>query len=173
MKKIAWGVTGAGHLLKECVDLALSLENVDLFLSRAAEEVLRMYHLESLIQDSGARVHKDIGYSSPISGRFSKSHYKVLVVAPATSNSVTKFVLGISDSLITNVFAQAGKSLIPIIVLPTDISEDINSISPSGLVKVYPRQIDLDNVKRLQDFRGVTLVTDVDMLRRALEPHLQ
>lgn len=173
MKKIAWGITGAGHLLKECVDLVLSLENVDLFLSRAAEEVLRMYHLEGLIQDSGARVHKDIGYSSPISSRFSKSHYKVLVVAPATSNSVAKFVLGISDSLITNIFAQAGKSLTPIIVLPTDISEDINSISPSGLVKVYPRQIDLDNVKRLQDFRGLTLVTDVDMLRRALEPYLE
>jgi flavoprotein len=155
------------------VDLALSLENVDLFLSRAAEEVLRMYHMESLIQDGGARFQRDIGYSSPISGRFSKSHYKVLVVAPATSNSVAKFVFGISDSLITNIFAQAGKSLIPIIVLPTDISEDINSVSPSGLVKVYPRQIDLDNVKRLQDFRGVTLVTDVDMLRRALEPHLQ
>ena len=39
---VAWGITGAGHFLKECIYLIAELGDVDVFLSRAAEEVLRI-----------------------------------------------------------------------------------------------------------------------------------
>ena len=42
-KRIAWCVTGSGHYLKESIDLMLTLENVDLYLSKAGEEVLKWY----------------------------------------------------------------------------------------------------------------------------------
>jgi len=92
-------------------------------------------------------------------------------VAPATSNSVAKFVYGVADSLISNLFAQAGKAQVPIIVLPTDVAPDIDSPAPKGgLVKVYPRPVDLENVARLCVFPGVTVVRSVAELRAALEP---
>ena len=39
-KRIAWAITGAGHALEECVDMALTFNQIDVFLSRAAEEVI-------------------------------------------------------------------------------------------------------------------------------------
>jgi len=171
MKRIAWGITGAGHLLGECADLLMNLGNVDIFLSRAAEEVIRMYRLESKL--SQARVIRDSMASAPMVGRFSQGIYSVLLIAPATSNSVAKFVYGISDSLITNIFAQAGKSQVPIIVLPTDAASEMDSRGPKGNpIRVYPRPIDLENVEKLRQFPGVTVVKDMEELRACLDTYL-
>ncbi|MGB6177472.1 MAG: flavoprotein, partial [Methylocella sp.] len=38
-----WALTGSGHFFNECLDLARQLEHVDLFVSKAAGEVLRQY----------------------------------------------------------------------------------------------------------------------------------
>ena len=42
-KRIAWGITGSGHFLKESMEIINSLDNIDLFLSKAGEEVLKWY----------------------------------------------------------------------------------------------------------------------------------
>ena len=36
-------LTGSGHFFNESIDLINSLENLDLFVSKAADEVLSMY----------------------------------------------------------------------------------------------------------------------------------
>ena len=41
-RRCAWVLTGSGHFLRESLDIALALPAVDLFLSRAAEEILPM-----------------------------------------------------------------------------------------------------------------------------------
>ena len=38
-----WALTGSGHFFKECLALIGELDEVDLFVTRAAAEVLRMY----------------------------------------------------------------------------------------------------------------------------------
>ena len=38
-----WALTGSGHFFKECLALIRELDDVDLFVSRAASEVIRMY----------------------------------------------------------------------------------------------------------------------------------
>lgn len=173
MKKIAWAITGAGHFLQECAELLTNLPNADVFLSKAAEEVLKMYRLEEKVLQSARAVIRDSMASAPIVGRFSRGTYNVLVVAPATSNSVAKFVYGIADSLISNLFSQAGKSRVPIIVLPTDVKEEVDSRGPKGdLVKVYPRNIDLENIERLSEFSGVTVVRSVEELKKCLNIYL-
>ncbi|GEM_PF-59122 len=172
MKRIAWAITGAGHFLAECIDMMKGCGKVDLFLSEAAGEVLRMYGVESEIKKIGARVYQDTQSlaSAPIVARFSLGVYSVLLVAPATSNTVAKFVCGISDNLISNLFAQAGKSRVPIIVLPTDVAENTTSPGPKGgQVRVYPRVIDLENVEKLRGFQGVTVVKDTQELKESLE----
>ena len=50
-KRIAWCITGSGHYLKESIDLMLTLENVDLYLSKAGEEVLKWYDYDLEIID--------------------------------------------------------------------------------------------------------------------------
>jgi dihydromethanopterin reductase (acceptor) len=170
---IAWGITGAGHLLRECINLVAELGQVDVFLSRAAEEVLRMYHLEADLRQATGAVVRDTLASTPIVGRFARARYRALVIAPATSNSVAKFVCGISDSLITNLFAHAGKNRVPIIVLPTDVAPEMDTLAPKGkVIKVYPRPIDLENTARLREFPGVTVVEDFEGLRKCLSTYL-
>ena len=120
-QRLAWAITGAGHLLAECAERLLRYERVDVFLSRAAQEVTRMYRLEDRLQGPRVHVHRETLASSPAVVGFARGVYRVLVVAPATSNSVAKFVYGISDSLVSNLFTQAGKSRVPIVVLPTDL----------------------------------------------------
>lgn len=172
-KRIAWAITGSGHFLAECVKRLNRYENLDIFLSRAAEEVLRMYRLWEAIYSGHARVYREAGASAPYAGRFSMGVYRVLVVAPATSNSVAKFVHGISDTLVTNLFAQAGKSRVPIIVLPTDLAPEMESLTPHGdPIKVYPRPIDLENAQRLSQFPGVHVVSSPEELEACLATYL-
>ena len=159
-KRIAWVITGAGHNLEECIEELLNYKRVDVFLSRAAEEVLGIYNLDSRIGVPKIRIYQETKPSSPVVVRLFGGAYSVLVVAPATSNSVAKFVCGISDTLATNLFAQAGKSHIPAIVYPTDLEPVADSVGPRGeTFKVYPRPIDLENTAKLRSFPGVTVVS--------------
>jgi dihydromethanopterin reductase (acceptor) len=168
-KRIAWAITGAGHALEECIETALNLERVDIFLSRAAEEVLRRYHLDAHIHVPKVRIYEENKPSSPLVERLFSGDYSVLVVAPATSNSVAKFVHGISDSLATNLFAQAGKSRVPAIVYPTDLAPEMDSRGPKREpVKIYPRPIDLENTAKLKTFPGVAVVNNREELERSI-----
>ena len=51
--KIAWGITGAGHLLQESVNILVELSKeheVTVLLSGAGEEVLKMYGLFEIVK---------------------------------------------------------------------------------------------------------------------------
>ena len=172
-RRIAWAITGAGHALDECVDVLLKIERADIFLSRAGDEVLRMYALHERIEKSNSRIYRENQASSPVVGRFAGGKYSVLVIAPATSNSVAKLVCGISDSLVTNLFAQAGKSRIPAIVYPTDLAPEMDSVGPHGEpIKIYPREIDLENTAILRTFAGVHVVSNWEELEQCLAHYL-
>ena len=168
-KRIAWVITGAGHALEECVETLVRVPFVDIFVSRAAEEVLRIYRLDARLEASGLRIFGEKSASSPLVGKFFGGLYCKLVVAPATSNSVAKFVHGISDTLATNFFAQAGKSRTPIVVYPTDLTPEMNSVGPRGeCIHVYPRAIDLENTAKLRTFAGVHVVDSREELERCV-----
>ena len=172
-KRIAWAITGAGHTLEACVEVLVKVERADIFLSRAGDEVLRMYNLHKRINTPNARIYLEDKASAPVVGRFSGGMYSVLVIAPATSNSVAKFVCGISDTLVTNLFAHAGKSRVPIVVYPTDLEPDVNSSGPQGVsIKVYPREIDLESTRKLGTFTGVRVVGSLEELYQCLALYL-
>ena len=42
-KRWAWVLTGSGHFFNETIDLINEIKDVDIFISKAAEEVLVMY----------------------------------------------------------------------------------------------------------------------------------
>ncbi len=137
---IAWGITGAGHFLKESYEVFKKLSEshqVTILVSLAGEEVLRIYGLlDKLIQIAGGGyleetfLESEMGSSFPKNGRFLLGKYDALVISPTTSNTVAKIVHGIADSLITNAVALAAKGGVPVYVLPVDVSGKIKSDIP-------------------------------------------
>lgn len=162
-----WALTGSGHFFKECLALVRELGEVDLFVSRAAAEVIRMYKQDFTLPRS-IRTFRDTTASAAPVGAFYYGTYHTLVLAPATSNTVAKCVFGISDTLATNVFAQAGKCRVPCIVFACDTAPELETEAPKGMVRVYPRRIDLENTARLKTFDHVTVVESLTELNDAL-----
>jgi dihydromethanopterin reductase (acceptor) len=162
-----WALTGSGHFFKECLAMIRELDEVDLFVSKAADEVVRMYR-QKLTLPKSARIFRDTTASSAPVGYFYYGVYHTLVVAPATSNTVAKCVFGISDTLATNVFAQAGKCRVPAIVFACDTAPELETEAPKGVVKVFPRRIDLENTERLKSFAATAVVEQLAELEQAV-----
>ncbi|MDI6882683.1 MAG: dihydromethanopterin reductase (acceptor) [Methanothermobacter sp.] len=141
--RIAWAFTGAGHLLLESVEELEKLareHKVTIMVSRAAEEVLRMYGLFERVKKLEGGYYRELvlerdeGFSFPITGRLSLGRYDLLIVSPATANTVAKIVHGIADTLVTNAVAQAGKGKVRTIILPVDLEEgEVETVIPSKL----------------------------------------
>ncbi len=163
----AWVLTGSGHFFTESFALIHELPACDVFISKAAAEVLRMYKLKPDFPET-TRVLQDKTASAIPVGEFYHGVYHTVVVAPASSNTVAKCVWGISDTLATNVFAQAGKCRIPSIVFACDTAPELETMAPHGLVKVYPRRIDLENTERLKSFERTEVVESLADLRVAI-----
>jgi flavoprotein len=171
-QRLAWALTGSGHFLKESLQIARSLPDVDLFLTRAAEEVLQMYDLPVEKLREQFRVMRDNTASSvPVSFLY-QGLYHTLVVGPATSGTVAKCVAGISDTLVTNMFAQAGKCRVPSIVFACDTEPVVTTEAPGEWVTLYPRRIDLENTERLRQFEHTEVVTTPSELAAAIERRL-
>ena len=141
--KLAWGITGAGHFLRESVEVFKEMKKsipdlkVTTFVSRAGEEVVKMYGLENdlnTISDGSYLeeifLEREQGASVPKTGRFLLGRYDALIISPATSNTTAKIVCGIADTLITNAVAQAAKGRVPVYIIPVDIAGDIESRMP-------------------------------------------
>lgn len=147
--RIAFCITGAGHLLEESVKLAEKLakdNELTVFLSAAAEEVLKMYGFYERITSLCGGKYRELlsednqKFSYPITGRLSMGKYDLLILTPATANTVSKIVYGIADSLVTNAVAQAGKGAVNSIVVPVDIH-------PGPIDTVLPSKIELSLCK--------------------------
>jgi flavoprotein len=170
--RLAWAITGSGHYIEECVEFLVTLDNVDLYVSQAGEEVLKMYGISLDDLRKKMPVYRDKTASSPPVGHFYKGYYHTFVLAPATSNTIAKCVLGIADSLVTNLYSQAGKCRVPSIVYPCDIAPEMETTAPSGKVMVYPRKIDLDGTEKIRQFEYTTVVESVDFLISTVQQRL-
>jgi dihydromethanopterin reductase (acceptor) len=174
--RIAWCITGSGHFLEESLAIATRLPHLDLFLSDAAEEVLPIYQMR--IEDlrarfaAGFRLVRDKTASAVPVGMLYEDVYHTVVIAPATSNTVAKCAFGISDSLPTNMFAQAGKLGIESIVFACDTEPVVVTRSPHDWVTLRPRKLELDNVERLRGVEFCRVVRTPDELATALRDRL-
>jgi dihydromethanopterin reductase (acceptor) len=171
--RFAWAVTGSGHDLLESLALAERLPDVDLFLSGAAEEVLPMYGVQIDALRARFRIFRDKSRSAVPVGALYYEQYHTLVVAPATSNTVAKCAFGISDTLPTNMFAQAGKLGIESFVFACDTEPVVLTRAPQDWVTLRPRRIEFDNVERLRAFAHCQVLASVAQLEAALDARLR
>lgn len=174
--RLAWCLTGSGHFLRESLALAERLQReqgiIDMYLSRAAAEVIRMYGYRLSGLKDTFHVYPDTTSSAVPVAHFYHDVYHTVVVAPATSNTVAKCALGLSDTLVTNVFAQAGKCRVPAIVFACDTAPVVETEAPRETVKLYPRAVDLAHARTLAGFDATTVVDSPDALESALRARL-
>jgi flavoprotein len=152
--------------------LAARLPEVDLFLSAAAEEVLPIYGLRLPELKPRFRIFRDKTASAVPVGMLYEDVYHTVVVAPATSNTVAKCAFGISDTLPTNMFAQAGKLGIPGLVFACDTEPVVVTRAPREWVTLRPRRIELDNVARLRAIDFCRVLCTPAELEAALQARL-
>jgi dihydromethanopterin reductase (acceptor) len=170
--RFAWCVTGSGHFLEESMALAARLPDVDLYLSPAAEEVLPMYGFALDELRTRFRVYRDKTASAVPVGSLYEGTYHTVVVAPATSNTVAKCALGLSDTLPTNLFTQAGKLGIPSLVFACDTEPVVVTKAPHDWVTLRPRRIEFDNVERLRAIDHCRVLCSPAELEAALSARL-
>ncbi len=171
-RRFAWAVSGSGHFLDESLDILARLPDVDLYLSAAAEEVLPIYGHTLDAMKQRFKVFRDKTASAVPVGTLYEETYHTVIVAPATSNTVAKCALGISDTLPTNMFAQAGKLGIPGIVFACDTEPVVVTRAPHEWVTLRPRQIEFDNVERLRKIDFCQVVSSPAELQAALAARL-
>jgi dihydromethanopterin reductase (acceptor) len=170
--RFAWCITGSGHLLEESLALAARLPQVDLLMSMAGEEVLQIYgyKLEDLRQRF--RVIRDKSASGAPVGQLYEGTYHTVVVAPATSNTVAKCAAGISDTLPSNMVAQAGKLGIPSIVFACDSAPVVITRGPRDWFELRPRNIEHRQIAALREIDHTQVPLTLAELEAALAERL-
>ncbi len=166
LAKIVWGITGSGDKIDEVYDAMLNLHQktdirIKVIVSKAGEQVLRLYKLWDRLNESFDNVLVETNANVPfIVGPLQIGKYDLLVVAPLTANSTAKIAHGIADTLITNAVAQTLKGTTPVLLMPVDQHQgEVKTMGPNNEVFVITtRRIDLENVARLREMKGVTLL---------------
>jgi len=131
--KVAWGITGAGDKIVEIIETMKDLKKqsegtvqIDVFLSKAAETMLKFYNLEDDLRQNFPKVTVESNSNSPFLAGMMQSHkYEFLLIFPASSNTVAKIVNSISDTLITNSALMSLKAFVPVWIMPVDFKENV------------------------------------------------
>jgi archaeoflavoprotein AfpA len=158
--KVAWGITGAGDKIAEIVEVMKDLKKqsedkveIDVYISKAADTMLKFYRLEDEIKNNFAKVTVEVNANSPFLAAWVQSgKYEFLLIAPCSSNSVAKIVNSIGDTMLTNAAIMSLKAFRPVYVLPTDYRESVvSTILPNGKeLKLRVRKEEADQVRKLE-----------------------
>ena len=180
--KIAWGVTGSGDKFRETYDVMRELKDrygdkltVHVYLSKAAELVAKYYKLTEEVKGFD-KYNVEIDANTPfLSGMLQSGRYDLLIIAPATSNTVAKIVVGVSDTLLTNAAVQGVKGFVDVLIMPVDYREGIvTTIIPSGKeLKLRVRKEDAENVRRLENMEGFFVFENPSEIRGIIEKELR
>ena len=174
-RKIAWGITGAGDKIAEILEVMKDLRNqsedvveIEVFLSKAAETMLKFYRLEDNLKQSFAKVAVESNSNSPFLAAWLQIRkYEFLLIAPASSNTVAKLVNGIGDTLLTNSAIMSLKAFVPVYILPTDYKESVVYTKlPNGKeMKLRVRKEEAEQVRRLERMEDVHVFESPQKMR--------
>lgn len=180
-RKIAWGITGAGDKIAEFIEVMKELQNeyldvidIHVFLSKAAEQVLKYYRLEKDLKESFRKVRTEINSNAPFLAAWVQIRkYELLLIAPATSNTVAKIANGIGDTMITNAAIMSLKAFVPVHVVPTDYKEGtVSTKLPNGKeMKLRVRKEEVNQVKQLSQMDDMYILEGPQEIRKLFKKH--
>ncbi len=173
--KVAWGITGGGDKIAEILEVMKDLKKqsqdmveIQVFLSKAAETMLKFYRLEDDLKQNFEKVTVELNSNSPFLAAWLQIRkYEFLLIAPASSNTVAKIVNGIGDTLLTNAAIMSLKAFVPIYVLPTDYKESIVYTKlPNGKeMKLRVRKEEAEQVRKLEAIEDVHVFESPEKMR--------
>jgi archaeoflavoprotein AfpA len=175
--KVAWGITGAGDKIAEIIETMIDLKKksegiveIHVFLSKAAEIMLKFYRLDDDLRQNFAKVTVESNSNSPFLAGMLQSHkYEFLLIFPASSNTVAKIVNSISDTLLTNSALMSLKAFVPVWIMPVDFKENvIYTKLPNGKeMKLRVRKEEADQVRKLEATEDVHVFENPQKVREA------
>jgi archaeoflavoprotein AfpA len=176
--RIAWGITGSGDKLTETYNIMKKLKNrlnesitIHVYMSKAGYLVAKYYKLLSELQEFDKFYVEEDANTPFLAGMLQTKQYDLLLIAPATSNSVAKIVVGISDTLITNAAIQSVKGYTPVYVMPVDFIEGTTkTILPNGEeLTLRVRKEDAKNVRLLEKMQGFIVFKEPEEINELLD----
>jgi archaeoflavoprotein AfpA len=175
--KIAWGITGAGDKIQEIIETMKALQQqaeglveFDVYISKAADTMLKFYRLDEDLKKSFPKVWVEMNSNSPFLAGMVQSHkYEFLLIMPASSNTVAKIVNSISDTLLTNAALMSLKAFVPVWIMPVDFKESIIYTKlPNGKeMKLRVRKEEAEQVRKLQAMEDVRAFDSPEKVREA------
>jgi len=174
-RKVAWGITGAGDKIAETIEVMKQIKKeyentveIQVFLSKAAETILKYYKLEDEVKQNFAKVSVELNSNAPFLAAWMQMRkYEFLLIAPATSNTVAKIANSIGDTLLTNAAIMSLKAFVPVYIAPTDYEEGtVYTKLPNGQeMKLRVRKEEVEQVKKLQRMEDVFVLENPQKIR--------
>lgn len=178
-RKVAWGITGAGDKISEFVQVMKEMKKkyediveIQVFISKAAETVLKYYRMENEVKQNFEKVTVEVNSNSPFLGAWMQTHkYEFLLIAPASSNTVAKIAHGIGDTLLTNAANLSLKAFVQVYIIPSDYEEKtVSTVLPNGKeIKLRIRKEDAQNTRKLEKMENVTVLDSPQKIRNVFE----
>ncbi|AEM38862.1 flavoprotein [Pyrolobus fumarii 1A] len=137
--RILWVVTGAGSWLREAAGIAAALakfHRVTIALTKAGYEVARVFGALGLLRLAapGGYYRELVVEASasglPVVNRVSAKSYDLVVIAPASSNTIAKIAYGVADNLASSVASQALKNRVPLAIVPSEWPDGVETELP-------------------------------------------
>ncbi len=178
---VAWGITGAGDKLSHIFDTMKKIReeyekkvNIKVYLSKAGYQVVRHYNIEDDLKKNFFTLHVEKDANSPfLAGALQLREFNFLLVAPASSNTVAKILLGIADTLLSNAAIMALKAFVPVYVLPSDCNEGIimTELPDGKVLKLRVRKEDAENARKLTNIEGVHVLRCPEEISNIFKAH--
>jgi len=182
-RKVAWGITGAGDKIAEFIEVMKEIQKeyadtveIQVFLSKAADIVLKYYRLEDYLKQNFAKVRVELNSNAPFLAAWMQMRkYEFLLIAPATSNTVAKIANGIGDTMLTNATIMSLKAFVPVYIAPTDYKEGtVYTKLPNGKeMKLRVRKEEVEQVKKLERMEDVFVLEGPQKIREPFQKHFQ
>ncbi len=174
-KKVAWGISGAGDRIAEQIELMKELKQeyqdtveIQVFVSKAGETMLKFYNLENSVKQNFSKYMVEMNANSPFLAAWLQSgRYEFLLIAPGSSNTVAKIANCIGDTMLTNAASMALKAFKPVYINPVDYEEKILYTKlPNGKdLKLRVRKEDADQVRKLKQMEDMHVIPELQEIR--------
>jgi len=178
-RKVAWGITGAGDRIAEYVQIMKEIKEeyddtveIQVFVSKAGETVLKFYNLENEVKQNFPKYIVEMNANSPFLAAWMQIRkYEFLLIAPASSNTVAKIAQGIGDTMLTNAASMSLKAFAPVYVVPVDFEEKtILTKLPNGKdMKLRIRKEDAENVRKLELMEDMHVLSEPQKIREVFQ----
>ena len=182
-RKIAWGITGAGDKIGEFIEEMKKIQQeyadtveIQVFLPKAGDQVLKYYRLEEDLKRNFDKVRVEINSNAPfLAAWMQMGKYEFLLIAPATSNTVSKIANSIGDTMLTNAAIMSLKAFVPVYVAPTDYEGGtVYTKLPNGKeMKLRVRKEEVEQVKKLEQMEDIHVLKGPQKIREAFQKHFK